>query len=65
MKGKVLSVSNITFGLTEETKDEFITQVMERINEIESKKNYAEILYSTCVINGQIVQCSLIVERER
>ena len=65
MKGKILSVSNITFGLTEESKDEFAIQVMHRIEDIEAKKHYAEIHYSTCTINGQVVQCALIVERER
>ena len=66
MKGDILSVHNIVTCLTEATKGEFINQVMEHIDrEIESKKKYAEIHYSTCAINGQVIQCALIVERER
>lgn len=65
MKGNILSIRNVTFGLVEETKEEFSNIVLQHINEIEAKKNYAEIQYSTCVCNGQVVQCALIVERER
>lgn len=65
MKGKILSIANVTFGLTEETKDGFISQIMQHIEEIEAKKHYAEVHYSTCVCNGQVVQCALIVERKR
>lgn len=65
MKGDILSVYNIVSYLTEATKEEFINQVMQHIYEIESKKKYAEIHYSTCAINGKVAQCALIVERER
>ena len=65
MKGDIVSVHNIVSCLTEETKEAFINQIMERIEDIEAKKHYAEIHYSTCAINGQVVQCALIVERER